>query len=120
MYTLSYSKDTLREFNEMIKECDEKIKELENELEKAKKYDKRQCIYDFCNITNKVNTDNIIGESIKNIQSEVEKLKIEREALQVGLDRFSKEYKNEIQKEVMLEKEIYDKKIRRIYKNVYA
>lgn len=103
MHTLSYSKDTLIEFNEMIKEYDEKIETLEEELENAKKFKKRKAIYFYCGMTGKTSPDNIIEEAIKNKKTEIQNLKNEREALEVGLERYTKKYQNEIEKDKELE-----------------
>ena len=110
-YTLSYSKETLKEFKEMMQECDEKIKGLEIELEKAKKSKKRMAIYFYCSMLDKTTPENIIDEDIKKRKIEIQNLKNEREALELGLERYIENYKNEMEKEAEIEDEKHQKLI---------
>lgn len=103
IYTLKYSKETLKEFKEMIQECDEKIKGLEIELEKARKSKKRMAIYSYCSIKDKTSPDNIIKESINKIETEIQNLIDERNALEFGLERYIEEHKSDIEKDVTIE-----------------
>ncbi|XZJ12659.1 hypothetical protein ACSXDQ_15405 (plasmid) [Clostridium perfringens] len=110
-YTLSYSKETLKEFKEMMQECDEKIKGLEIELEKAKKSKKRMAIYFYCSMLDKTTPENIIKESIKKIETEIQNLKDEREALNFGFEKYIEENKSDIKKEAEIEDEKHQKLI---------